>query len=214
MPQDAGLSERTVDEVEDDVSHAVYGNRLPGQIVRRAFVGRCEVARQDVVLLDDRWLRRSSPRRERADSDRHEHERQRVETPQLLSAEVLPHSPSLLAGAADLCRIQQPSHIRLRLSASTSASAAKRARARYPRSAVRPHRKGGVGMAGSLFRLEKDDGARAEPPTVSSAVRTRAPETAFTSARGRCAWSASGTMTPTSRLCLWSRTCRLDSRAK
>src|SRR5215211_3366393 len=33
MPQDAGLSERTVDEVEDDVSHAVYGNRLPGQIV-------------------------------------------------------------------------------------------------------------------------------------------------------------------------------------
>jgi hypothetical protein len=36
--------------------------------------------------------------------------------------------------------------------------------------AVRPHRKGGAGLAGFLFRLETADGRPAEPPTLSSAI--------------------------------------------
>jgi hypothetical protein len=36
--------------------------------------------------------------------------------------------------------------------------------------AVRPHRRGGVGLAGFLFRLVREDGAPAEPSTLSSAV--------------------------------------------
>jgi hypothetical protein len=33
-----------------------------------------------------------------------------------------------------------------------------------------PTRRGGVGLAGFLFRLETENGAPAEPPTLSSAV--------------------------------------------
>jgi hypothetical protein len=36
--------------------------------------------------------------------------------------------------------------------------------------AVRPHRRGGVGLAGFLFRLETEDGAPAEPPQLTSTV--------------------------------------------
>lgn len=36
--------------------------------------------------------------------------------------------------------------------------------------AVRPHRRGGVGLAGFLFRLETEDGAPAEPRQLASVV--------------------------------------------
>jgi hypothetical protein len=41
---------------------------------------------------------------------------------------------------------------------------------KYPRVAVRPHRKKGVRMAGFLFKLETVAGEPADPPTVSVAV--------------------------------------------
>jgi hypothetical protein len=59
-------------------------------------------------------------------------------------------------------------------------------------------------MAGFLFRLETVDGDKAVPPTLEAAVPTGAPATRSLSVPAACcAWSASGTTTPTSRLSCW-----------